>query len=65
MRQVLAATTAVREADPVGAVRRDLKTGAVVQRVDRERIPLWRVSAPVGAQWNDMQPTLPGWDEIA
>lgn len=64
-RQVLAATTAVGEADPVGAVPRDLKTGAVARRVDLEPIPLRRANAPIGARWNDMQRTLPGWDEIA
>lgn len=66
LRQVVTATTAVCEAGPVGAVPLDLKSGAVAQRVDLGRMPLRRASAPIGAQWDDMQRTLlPGWDEIA
>lgn len=55
---VLAALDAVREGDPVGVVRRETATGKVAHRVTANGVAQWRVSAPDGEQYNDLQPTL-------
>lgn len=60
---VLAAWNAARAGDPVGTVKRDPGTGAVAHRVDADGVHMWKVTAPDGTQYNDMQPTLP-WESI-
>jgi hypothetical protein len=61
--RVLAAWNAAREGDDVGTLRRDPASGAVAHRVNHDGVHLWRVSAPDGSQYNDLQPTLP-WPTI-
>ncbi|ALF00458.1 minor tail protein [Mycobacterium phage BoostSeason] len=56
---VLAAWNNVRGGDPVGMVRRDEDTGKIAHRVNAHGVQQWRVSAPDGEQYNDLQPTLP------
>lgn len=60
---VLAAWNHVREGDPVGVVRRDEATGAIAHRVDDHGVHIWRISAPDGDQYNDLEPTL-AWPVI-
>jgi len=55
---VLAAYWAIHEGDPVGTIRRDEATGAVGIRVEDNGMHLWRVSTPLGEQYNDLQPKL-------
>lgn len=52
----------VLSGDPVGTVRRS-PDGKVAHRVTADGIFLWRVTAPDGDQYNDMQPTL-AWDAL-
>jgi hypothetical protein len=61
--RVLEAWNHVRAGDPVGTVRRG-PAGEIAHRVDHEGVHLWRVSAPDGSQYNDLQPTLP-WPELS
>lgn len=56
--EVLAALNAVRDGDPAGMVRRDPVTGKVAHRVTANGVAQWRVSAPDGEQYNDLQATL-------
>ncbi|AJD82247.1 hypothetical protein PBI_KESHU_27 [Mycobacterium phage Keshu] len=56
---VLAAWNNVKSGDPVGLVRRDPESGKVAHRVEAFGVQQWRVSAPGGEQYSDMQPTLP------
>ncbi|AKF15204.1 minor tail protein [Mycobacterium phage ShedlockHolmes] len=56
---VIAAWNAVKAGDPVGMVRRDPDTGKVAHRVEAVGVQQWRVSAPGGDQYSDLQPTLP------
>ncbi|ASR84778.1 minor tail protein [Mycobacterium phage Hurricane] len=56
---VLAAWNNVKAGDPVGMVRRDPDSGRVAHRVEVVGVQQWRVSAPGGDQYSDMQPTLP------
>lgn len=62
---ILAAYRNVMGGDPVGTLRRDPKTGAVAVRANVDGLHMWRVSSPDGTQWNDLQPTLAGWEQIA
>lgn len=59
---VLQTWQAVLDGDPVGTVRRHAD-GRIAHRVSTDGIFLWRVTAPDGDQYNDMQPTL-DWDAI-
>lgn len=61
VRQVLTAVEAIRAGAPVGTIVEDPKTGAVAHRVDEGGVIFWSVTAPDGAYWRDMQPTLKGW----
>lgn len=61
---VLAALNHVRGGDPVGAIRFDPKTGSVAHRVESDGVIQWRVTAPDGTTYNDLQPILPGWTDI-
>lgn len=62
---IIESLNAIREGDPVGTVRRDPATRAVAHRVNAAGIHQWRVSAPDGTGYNDLQPTLPGWPELS
>lgn len=62
--RVLAAFINVMEGDPVGTLLRDPESGAVAVRVNADGLHIWRVSDPNGSQYNDLQPTLAGWDKI-
>jgi hypothetical protein len=61
---VLAAYNNVMAGDPVGTLRRDPETGAIAMRANVDGLHMWRVSSPDGNQYNDLQPTLNGWDKI-
>jgi hypothetical protein len=61
---VLDAFNAVRQGDPPGTVCRNPDNGAVAHRVVHDGVHIWRASAPDGLQWNDLNPTLPGWTTI-
>ena len=61
VRQVLTAVEAIHSGAAVGTIVEDPKTGAVAHRVDEDGVTFWSVTAPDGAYWRDMQPTLKGW----
>lgn len=61
---VLAALNHVRGGDPVGSIRFNPKTGAVAHRVEIDGVIQWRVTAPDGSAYNDLQPVLPDWTDI-
>jgi hypothetical protein len=56
---VLTKWNEVLNGDALGTIRMDPDTGNVAYRVAQDGIHMWKVSAPDGGQWNDMQPTLP------
>lgn len=58
---VLTALNTVREGSPLGTIVTDPESGAVAVRVSDNGIHMWKVTAPDGGTWGDMQPTLPGW----
>jgi hypothetical protein len=62
---ILAAYVNVMEGDPVGTILRNPETGAVAVRAVVDGLHIWRVSAPDGDQYNDLQPRLEGWEKIA
>lgn len=61
---VLSAWNAVINGDPVGTIKLEPVTGRLAARVSEEGIHKWKITAPDGGQWTDMQPTLPGWTVI-
>jgi hypothetical protein len=62
---ILAAYVNVMEGDPVGTVLRNPESGAVAMRVVEDGLHIWRVNVPTGDHYNDLQPTLLGWEKIA
>lgn len=56
---VLAAYRNIMSGDPIGTIRRDPESGAMAMRVSDNGLQLWRVNAPDGSQYNDLQPHLP------
>lgn len=62
---VLGAWNEVQQGAPLGTILRDPETGALAHRVAQDGRHLWRVSAVNGDQWNDLQPTLPGWEVLS
>lgn len=64
VRGVLSALSAIRDGDPVGKVVREAETGRIAHRVTYLGVDQWRVTGPDGELYNDMQPTLPGWETI-
>jgi hypothetical protein len=64
VRAVLTALEAIRDGAPVGTLVRDVKTGAVALRVSDGGMPVWKVTAPDGAVWTDLQPRLAGWESL-
>lgn len=61
---VLSAWNNVLNGEPVGTVKTDPVTGNLALRVSENGVHKWRVTAPDGGTWADMQPTLPGWTVI-
>lgn len=62
--QVLGAYNAVRAGDPLGTILRNPETGAVAHRVLDDGVHIWRCSGPDGIVWNELSPTLPGWETV-
>lgn len=58
-RMVLTTLDRVKEGAPVGTVLSDPQTGNIAVRVSESGVHMWRVTAPDGGVWADMQPTLP------
>lgn len=61
---VLTAWNNVINGEPLGTVKLDPATGNLAVRVSDQGIHKWRVTAPDGGTWWDMQPVLPGWTTI-
>jgi hypothetical protein len=62
---VLNALNYVRSGDPLGTIKLETATGKVANRVDVDGVHMWRVTAPDGSSYNDMQPTLLGvWVDL-
>lgn len=61
VRAVLQALQAVKQGAAVGTVCQDPESGAVAVRVSDNGVHVWNITGTDGAQWRDMQPTLPGW----
>lgn len=61
---VLETWNAVLQGDPLGTVRLDTASGQIGHRVSIDGVHMWRISAPDGGQWTDMQPTLP-WTVVS
>ncbi len=64
IRRVLTALQAIRDGAPVGTIATNPKTGAVALRVSEDGVAMWKVTAPDGSEWRDMQPALKGWTLI-
>ena len=62
---VLGAWNDVQQGAALGTLMRDPVTGAIAHRVSNDGRHLWRVSSPSGDRWDDLNPTLPGWDVIS
>jgi hypothetical protein len=62
---VLAAWNAVQAGEPVGTIKKDPVTGNLAVRVSENGIHQWKVTAPDGGMWSDLQPTLAGWDKLS
>lgn len=62
---VLAAWNTVISGEPLGTIKKDPVTGNFAVRVSEDGVHKWKVTAPDGGQWSDMQPTLAGWDTLA
>lgn len=62
---ILAAYVNVMEGDPVGTILRDPESGSVAVRALDNGLHIWRVSNPNGDVYNDLTPTLLGWEKIA
>lgn len=64
VRMVLEAVDRVTNGRAVGTLLSDPASGAIALRVEDNGVQLWRVTAPDGSTWSDMQPDLAGWDTI-
>lgn len=62
---ILAAYNNVIDGDPVGTILKNPDSGAVAVRANVDGLHMWRISAPDGSQYNDLQPRLEGWEKIA
>jgi hypothetical protein len=62
---ILAAYVNVMEGDPVGTIVRNPENGSVAVRAEDNGLHIWRVSCVDGSVYNDLQPTLLGWEKIA
>lgn len=56
--EVLQTWNGLLSGDPLGTIR-IADTGLVGHRVSVDGIHMWRVTAPDGSTWTDMEPTLP------
>jgi hypothetical protein len=61
---ILAAYAHVLDGDPVGSILKRPTDGAIAVRANVDGLHMWRISAPDGSQWNDLQPTLEGWVKV-
>lgn len=61
---VLAAWNTVLSGEAVGTVKQDPVSGSLAVRVSEDGVHKWKVTGSDGAQWSDMQPTLPGWTQL-
>lgn len=61
---VLTAWNNVLNGDPLGTIKLEPGTGNLALRVSEDGIHKWKVTAPDGGTWSDMQPVLPGWTTI-
>jgi hypothetical protein len=61
----IAAYNNIMSGEPIGTMLKNPETGAVAIRANVDGLHMWRVNAPDGSQWNDLQPTLEGWEKIA
>lgn len=61
---VLQAWNTVLAGEPVGTIKKDPVSGNLAVRVSENGVHQWKVTAPNGGQWSDLQPTLPGWDVL-
>lgn len=61
---VLDAWNTITEGEPLGTIKKDPVTGRLAVRVSENGVHQWKVTAPDGGMWSDMQPTLPGWDKL-
>jgi len=62
---VLAAWNTVKAGDPVGTIKKDPVTGNLAVRVSENGVHQWKITAPDGGMWSDMQPTLHTWNTLA
>jgi hypothetical protein len=61
---VLQAYINIHQGDPITTLLRNPETGEIAHRVAEGGVHMWRVSGPDGSQYNDLEPTLPGWEKI-
>lgn len=61
--EALTAWNTSQSGAPVGTVLRDDDTGAIAHRIEKNGMPMWKVTTPGGPTYNDMRPTLP-WTQI-
>lgn len=61
---VLEAWNTVLSGEPVGTIKLDPSTGNLARRVSENGIHQWKITAPDGGQWSDLQPTLAGWTKL-
>jgi hypothetical protein len=62
---VLSAWNVVLNGEPLGTIKKDPDTGNLAVRVSEGGIHQWKVTAPDGGMWSDVQPTLPGWTVLS
>lgn len=62
---VLSAWNTVLEGEPLGTIKLDPATGNLARRVSENGIHQWKITAPDGGMWSDLQPTLPGWNVLS
>ncbi len=62
---VLQAWNTVLSGEPVGTIKKDPVSGNLAVRVSENGIHQWKVTAPDGGMWSDLQPTLTGWDQLS
>ena len=62
---VLTALNTVINGEPLGTIRKDPVTGNLAVRVSESGIHQWKITAPDGGMWSDLQPTLASWTKLA
>lgn len=62
---VLQAWNAVIDGEPVGTILKDPVTGNLAVRVSENGVHQWKITAPNGGMWSDLQPTFGGWEQLA